>query len=258
MIRKKNNTLEWLEFEIFAEIPGFIHGIFLRHGGVSTGSFGTLNVTTWAGDSSENVKENRKRIMQALELDTLVTADQVHGNLVQIASEPEGMFSGCDGLITDQKNWGLLMAHADCQAAIFYDPIHHVVATVHAGWRGQVKNIYKETVEKMGHTFGSKPEDLLVGVSPSLGPENSEFIHFRKELPEAFWPFQIKETYFNLWAIARHQLESLGILPHHIQIAEIDTFANPQDFFSYRREKKNGRVEKITGCHGTVASLRRS
>ncbi len=255
MIRRNNGNVEWLEFELFSEEPRFIHGIFLRHGGVSTGTYASLNVSGSLGDDFVNIQENRRRIRHSLGVEHLITADQVHANNVQHVQQPKEQFPSCDGLFTDQKNWGLLIAHADCQATIFYDPIHHAIANVHAGWRGQVKNIYIETVNKMRHAFHSKPEDLLVGVSPSLGPENSEFIHFRKELPEEFWPFQIKDTYFNLWAIARHQLQACGILPHHIQIAEMDTFVNSQDFFSYRRERKKGSTEKITGCHGTVAAL---
>lgn len=255
MIRKKNNNIEWLEFELFAEVPGLIHGIFLRHGGVSQDAYASLNVARGTGDDLANVQENRQRILKTLNLKHLVTATQVHGNSVEQVSDLKEEFHNCDGLVTDRKNWGILIAHADCQAAIFYDPVHHVIANVHAGWKGQAKNIYQETIQKMNHLFGSKPQDLLVGISPSLGPENSEFIHFRKELPEKFWLFQFKDTYFNLWAIARHQLEECGVLPHHIQIAEIDTFANSQDFFSYRREKKKGRLERITGCHGTIAAL---
>ncbi len=255
MIRRNNGNIEWLEFELFSQEAHLTHGVFLRHGGVSTGSYSSLNVVTGTGDNLLNVQENLRRIHHSLNVERLITADQVHGHEVQHVLEPKEQFSECDGLFTNQKNWGLVIAHADCQAAIFYDPIHHAIANVHAGWRGQVKNIYQEIVNKMRHAFHSKPEDLLVGVSPSLGPENSEFIHFRKELPEEFWSFQVKDTYFNLWAIARHQLQACGILPHHIQIAEIDTFATPQDFFSYRREKKTGRTEKITGCHGTVAAL---
>ena len=113
-----------------------------------------------------------------------------------------------------------------------------------------MQNIYHAAVLKMCERFASKPENILVGISPSLGPDKSEFIHYRQELPETFLHYQIKSAYFDLWAIARMQLEEAGILPHHIQIASMCTYTQPADFFSYRRDNR------ITGNHATVASLR--
>ena len=143
-----------------------------------------------------------------------------------------------------------MIKHADCQAAIFYDPEHRAIANVHCGWRGNVQNIYRETVREMRRHFASRPENILVAISPSLGPEKAEFINFKKELPEAFLPYQVKPTYFDLWAISRMQLESEGILSHHIQIASICTYSHPEDYFSFRRDNR------VTGNHGTVAVLR--
>lgn len=150
--------------------------------------------------------------------------------------------------MTDEKNVGLMIKHADCQAAIFYDPLHHAVANVHCGWRGNVKNIYREIVEAMGQRYGSRPQDLLVGISPSLGPQASEFRNYIKELPKSFWEFQIKPLYFDLWEISKQQLMGCGILSHHIEIAKICTFSTPEDCFSYRREKRSGR-------HATIVAL---
>lgn len=254
MIRKNNGKLEWLEFELLADIPEITHGVFLRHGGVSEEPFASLNVIKGV-DESQNVEENRNRILETLKLEKLIAGYQVHGkHVVHVRSDNDDGVD-CDALVTNKPNWGLMAVHADCQAALFYDPIHRAVATAHAGWRGQVQNIYLETIMKMTQTFGSRPEDLLVCISPSLGPENSEFLNYQNELPEEFWRFQIKPTYFDLWAVARHQLEACGVPCHHIQIAEIDTYAHPTDLFSYRREKALGRTERITGGHGSVIAL---
>ncbi len=248
MIRNKKGVLEWLEFELLAGLPGVSHGVFLRHGGVSEGPFGTLNVTKGKGDPDANVEENRKRIMDVLEINQLALGWQVHGSKIEQVIEERGPHGECDGLVTDKKKCGLLVMHADCQAVIFYDPVNNAVANIHAGWRGQFQNIYQNTLDKMQGLYGSKPEDVLVCVSPSLGPVRGEFIHYKKEIPEEFWDFQVKPTYFDLWAIAEKQLKSCGILPHHMEIARIDTYGNENDFFSYRRNK-------ITGNHGTVVAL---
>ena len=252
MIRKKRNNIEWLEFEILAPHPELRHGVFLRHGGVSDSSFSSLNAIMASGDDPLKVSENRKRMCDCLGIQNLVNAKHIHDKEIKWVKETGPRHDGYDGLMTSTNGLGLMATHADCQAAIFFDPIEKAIATVHAGWKGQGKNIYKETIEQLKKAFNSKVENLLVGISPSLGPENSEFIHYKTELPQAFWDFQIQPTYFNLWEISRSQLLECGILPHHIEIASIDTYANSKDFFSYRREKASG---KVTGGHGTIAAL---
>lgn len=247
MKRHTNGIVDWLTFDLFSDLPRFVHGVFLRHGGVSEGNFNSLNFGVCQGDLEENVAENRKRALKALGLVHWCRLWQEHGKSI-IQAHPYQKEKG-DALTTSQPELGLSILHADCQAALFYDPIHHALSAVHCGWRGSVHNIYKETVEAMHRLYGSHPEDLLVGISPSLGPTASEFIHFADELPTCFLPFQIKPTYFDFWEISRWQLIECGILSHHIEIAEICTYNNPTDFFSYRSLKASGR-------HATFAALK--
>ena len=246
MIRKKQGKIEWLEFEIFADHPELIHGVFLRHGGVSGGPLTSLMPEGEPGTRRRILLRIVMRIMQALNMKYFVSGKQVHGDVVAWVKEANQQVGDCDALITDKMNIGLMIKHADCQAAVIYDPVHRALANVHSGWRGNVKNIYRTTVQKMAQSFGSRPEDLLVGISPSLGPDHAEFKNYKVEFPEEFWPFQVRPEYFDLWAIARHQFEQCGVLPHHIEIAGICTYANREDYFSYRRDK-------VTGRHATIA-----
>ncbi len=248
MIRKNESGVEWLEFELLAECPGLMHAIFLRHGGISPEPFGSLNAGGSTGDDHEKVTENRRRMLNALNISRVVSGKQVHGSDVTWIKQDQMEIAASDAMITDLQNVGLMIKHADCQAAILYDPVHRALGNVHAGWRGNVQNIYRAAIQKMQEAFGTRPEDLLVGVSPSLGPNHSEFKNYKTEFPEEFWTFQVRPEYFDLWAIARHQLEQCGVLPHHIQIASICTYANPQDYYSYRRDK-------VTGRHATIAAL---
>lgn len=241
MIRIEQNDIQWLEFEILAECPEVTHGVFTRHGGCSKDHLATLNLAKKGGDSSENVAANLMKVRQALSLTHIISGVQCHGVIIaEVVQSSLDQPLFCDGLTTRERDLGLMILQADCQAAIFYDPIHQALANVHCGWRGNVQNIYEQTIRHMQHAFQSRPEDLLVCISPSLGPENAEFINYRQELPEAFWDFQIKPNYFDFWAISEWQLIQSGIIPHHIQIARIDTYANPDDYFSYRRSKPCG------------------
>jgi len=257
MIRKEKKGIVWLEFNLLQPYSELTHGVFLRHGGVSLPPFGSLNLGENTGDKAEAVAENRQRVKSLLELPHLLGASQVHGHQIhEVSHENLNVKPECDALVTWQGGVGLLVQHADCQAAIFYDPETRVVANVHCGWRGHVHNIYAKTVAYFHSHFGTSPKDLLVCISPSLGPEAAEFVNFQEEIPEPFHRFQTRPTRFDLWAIAKWQLEVAGVDPKHIEIAKECTHSPPeyslkQPFFSYRREKKTGR-------HGTVVGLKKN
>jgi YfiH family protein len=254
MQRNKWNQIEWLEFDLLADFPKVKHAIFLRHGGHSQGPYASLNTGLHVGDNPDNVTANIKLIQQQLIQEcpnwrNLVWGRANHGKAIaHIDCKSPQELIDFDGLITSTPGLTLVMKHADCQIALIYDPKHHAAANVHSGWRGSVANIYREAVTAMQKAFNSNPSDLLVCISPSLGPEEAEFMHYRSELPEEFWHFQVRPTYFDFWSITEFQLQAAGILPHHIEVARLSTYANPYDFFSHRRDK-------ITGRHAACITL---
>lgn len=256
MLLREKEGVKWLEFELLSDIPGLAHGIFLKHGGHSRGEFASLNFSYFVGDDPENVKANEALAASLIGIPfneegcpQIAHSWVYHGADVSevISKNLHEPFKG-DAITTAHREVGLLMTHADCQTAIMYDPQEKALAVVHAGWRSSSLNIYRETILQMNKRYGSKPENILVGIGPSLGPESAEFINYMLELPEIFWSYQPKPSYFDFWSISEWQLLSTGILPHHIQIAQIDTFQHPEDYYSYRRDISCGR-------HATLASL---
>ena len=247
MQRKKWNNLEWLEFDLLSDLPKVKHALFLRHGGCSQGQYASLNTGLHNGDKIEDVTANLSRIKEQLKFETPLWRNYAWGranhgrSIAHVHSHSQQEQIDYDGLISSTTGITLMMKHADCQVALFYDPKNHAAANIHAGWRGSVANIYREAIQAMQQTFGSHPSELLVCISPSLGPEEAEFIHYQSELPEEFWSFQVRPTYFDFWSISEYQLQAEGILPHHIEVARLSTYANAKDFFSYRRDKTTGR-----------------
>lgn len=248
MLRKEKNGIAWLEFHLLSQFPRVKHATFLRHGGVSIAPFDSLNFGLEVGDLSSTVLQNVQKAIQILHLDSFVSLKQVHGKKIHRIECSQFKRVEGDSLTTNIPGIGLLIAHADCQAAIFYDPMNHAIANVHAGWRGSVQNIYAETILSMKNQYGSEPKNLIVCISPSLGPHHAEFIHYRNELPPSFWEYQIKENHFDFWEISKKQLKDAGISESNIEIACMDTYEHPADFFSYRRDK-------LTGRNGTFAAL---
>lgn len=229
MLKKKKNSIEWLEFEILQSFPQVIHSVF-------------WNFPLGERDDSSHPE----KAFNLLGLKKGVKLKQCHKNsILHVDKDSNDLYEDFDGMMTNDPAIGLLIRHADCQATLFYDPVHQALANVHCGWRGSVLNIYQTTIQKMGKAFGTRPEDLIVCIGPSLGPSNAEFKHYQSELPTAFWKHQVRPTYFNFWEISKEQLLKSGVLKEHIEIAEICTY---EEGFSYRKNKE-------TPHHGTIAAL---
>ena len=231
MIKRKNGVC-WLEFEKLQDFPHVRHGVFLSP--PQDGVFVNPDVFL-------------KQAIHVLGLSSCVTPKMTHEDLI-LKLEDVMLGAFCDGVITDKLNTGLRITHADCQAAIFYDKKKNVIANVHCGWRGNVLNIYGNTILQMKQAFDCDPSDIIVCISPSLGPKHAEFINYKTELPECMWTFQNPLNYFNLWDISKSQLVSAGVMPENIQIASICTFEQTHEFYSYRRNKT-----KLRNC--TIAGL---
>lgn len=258
---QEKNKLFVHDFKRLKEFKEVCHGIFSRRNGCSLNSYSSLNMGDNVLDEEESVRENIKRGASFFGLKKIAVLHQVHGKeVVHVKGDSfigldfsldhsmekpleTNRLEKADAMITDQKGMGLLIRHADCQAGLFYDPKKKIIAAAHSGWRGNCLNIYKEVVREMG----SNPKDVICVISPSLGPNYAEFIHYKKELPESFWRYQVKENYFDFWKIAEDQLLSIGLIPKNIEIARICTYTHSEDYYSYRREKVTGRNGAMIG-----------
>lgn len=229
--------------------PGLTHGVFTRHGGVSTAPFTTLNVSLHVGDTRERVLANRALIKQVLGSDMLVTCRQVHGDGILHIKGPltaDLEVDGYDALITATPGVLLMIQQADCQAVLLFDPNGPAIGAAHVGWRGSVAEILPKTVTAMQHAFGTRPQDLIAVVSPSLGPCCAEFENFHEELPLNYHSYQVRPNYFDFWAISHDQLVDRGVAENHITLAGICTRCS-LDFFSYRRNHITGRFASVIG-----------
>lgn len=225
------------------------HGFFSRHGGKSGGNFASLNVGLHVGDNLEHVYENRSRLKRQLGLEHLISAKQVHGDVVLLVDgkiSAKGDGHECDAMVTNVSGIGLMIQHADCQAVMLHDPVQNIISNIHVGWRGSVLNIIGKTISEMTKHFGTHPGDLLAAVSPSLGPCCAEFVNYQIELPAELHRYRVNENHFDFWAISRDQLQSLGVKKENIDVARVCTKCS-DDFFSYRRNRTTGRCASVIG-----------
>lgn len=233
------------------------YGLFNRHGGVSSGLYTSLNVGDNTGDQGGAALENRKRVKAAMTIDHLLTAKQVHGSDIYCLTESlveDRQVDGFDALITHLPGVGLMIQQADCQAVLLFDPVQQVIAAVHCGWRGSVQAILLRVISVMADNYGTVPADLQAMISPSLGPCCAEFINYRQELPTGFYPFMVRDSYFDFWQITRSQLRDAGLAEQNIGAAEICTCCS-NDYFSYRRASRLS--HGLTGRNCSVIVLQK-
>jgi len=247
----RENGLVYYRFELFDPFPGLIHGVTTRIGGFSSQG---LNLSFGDHDAETNVQANLDLTSRAMGFSRLVFAGQIHGEQILVVEANRDIdvdrnsspVNGYDALITSTPGVGLLVTLADCQGVVIFDPVKEIVAVVHNGWRGSVVNILGLTITRLKKDFDVCPAELLVGVSPSLGPCCAEFVNYTKELPQEFWEYQTREHYFDFWAISIDQLTAAGVRPENIELAGICTVCNDR-FYSYRREKDANRFGLIAG-----------
>jgi len=255
---REENHLRYFTFSSFPE--KVCHGVFTRHGGVSPAPWNTLNLGGTVGDAHENVIENRARLFNVINrpVESIFDVWQVHGSRVMTTSRPRMKSEEhpkADGILTNAPNVTLLMRFADCVPIFLYDPIKGVVGLVHAGWQGTVAKIVVSAVQVMIDEYDSKPEDILAGIGPSIGPDHYEvgedvITRVKESFSECADRFLDRRnglTYFDLWGANYHLLEIAGV--KKIEAAAICTACHPQDWYSHRRE--NGK----TGRFGAIIAL---
>ena len=253
------------------EDAGFANGFSTRLGGVSPFPENGLNLAGFDEDSSENIAENRRRFLGALDGDfRLATAWQVHGDDIRVVaneSDIDNSNEKFDGLISQVPNVLVGVKTADCVPVLLADTRTGAFAAVHAGWRGTAQSIVAKAVQKMTAVFGTDPSDLIAAIGPAASGRCYEV---GSDVIETFAKnFSNGESYFtatrdghalvDLHIANRDQLVEEGVPEFAISIAPLCTIERTDLFFSYRVEKKlygkTGRLLSVVGRTGAQARL---
>jgi len=238
-----------------------------RFGGVSEPPFDNLNLAYNIGDKESNVAENRKIILDVLNIDyrNTVSAQQVHkDSIALVRKEDKGkgafMYSNgiaqTDALITDIPSIPLLMCYADCVPVFILDPVKKAIALIHSGRKGTELELTLKTLFKMKKIFKTNPHSCLAAIFPSIGsccysitePNKIDdyWLNEDKYNGEPIFLQSKKGRSLDLKKANHLQLIKAGLQEKNIFINEICTADHPELFFSYRRDKGNtGRMAAI-------------
>jgi YfiH family protein len=247
MIYAEDGPLPCCRFEHFPQAR-LRQAVFTRRGGVSQGPYASLNVGSTVGDDPESVGTNHQLIYRAMGAlpHQVVTGHQVHGQHVVAVSAEDGgqVIPETDALMTNVPGLVLLLRFADCVPVFFYSPRQNVVGLAHAGWQGTLKGIAARTAEALSVTYGSRLDELYVGLGPAIGPccfeVGPEVLDLfraepwmREELIAHRQPSG--KAHIDLWQANAWQLRDLGV--QHISVAALCTCCRQDLFYSHRGER---------------------
>ena len=228
-----------------SEISGIRHLFFSSKGGVSRGIYSSLNCGPGSDDDLENVIDNRARAMAALGLEpeALLTVHQYHSPDVVHVTEPWTLddLPKADGMVTTKPGIALGVLAADCAPLLFADTDASVIGACHSGWKGALGGVIDSTVSLMVD-LGARHDQIVAAVGPCIAQKSYEVgAEFRSSFMESaygnsrfFKEGDASDKFlFDLAGYVRYRLEEAGV--QSIDVLGLDTYSDPDRFFSYRR-----------------------
>jgi purine-nucleoside/S-methyl-5'-thioadenosine phosphorylase / adenosine deaminase len=273
-----------LTWPVFGPLPVDVL-VTTRLGGVSAGRYATLNLSFAVGDDPALVRVNRSRAAAAIgaDLADLVFAEQAHGSHAQIVTAADrgrgalaaagplgapgpppaaGPVGPADALVTTDPGVVLTILVADCVPVVLYDPAAHVLACVHAGWRGTVARVTAAAVAAMG-SLGSRPEQVIAGVGPAIGADRYQVggdvagavrAAFGPDAEHLLTVAGRGRWQLDLAAANRRMLRAAGVPDRQIHEAGLATGPDPGLFFSHRAGPPCGRFALLARLRPPAAA----
>ena len=255
--------------------PANIHAATtLRTGGVSLGTFSSLNPATHVSDDNERVRQNRQIIRAMLDLPAEpVWLEQIHSNRA-VKAVKTVLLEQADASYSNESGVVCAVMTADCLPLLVCSVDGTQIAAIHAGWRGLLAGVITNTVVAMqiphsppflkgevnqfySADLGSPlckrgaSADLLVWLGPAIGPDCFEvgpevreaFLEKSASFNDAFKQQSNGKWLADIYQLARIELAALGIV--NVYGGTHCTFTEQERFYSYRRESQTGRMATL-------------
>ena len=130
-----------------------------------------------------------------------------------------------------------------------YDKKEKLIASIHAGWKGNVKEITLKTLRYLKENENCQPENIYAYIGPCLGYEAFEArqdiidLVNQMEINSKQYYHEVEKGIYRLDAkgLVKEQLTYFGVPEHQITINPSCTKTETEDFFSYRNDHACGR-----------------
>ncbi|MGY0618469.1 peptidoglycan editing factor PgeF [Lysobacter sp. A378] len=252
--------------------PTGVHGFTtLRHGAGSSlppfDRFNLGNKNPTDGDDPATVEANRAALVTVAGLPAApVWMRQVHGTAVFRAGPDMNMNMDADmgadagapeadAAVTSVPGTVLAILTADCLPVLFCADDGREIGAAHAGWRGLAAGVLEATVAAME----TAPGGLIAWLGPAAGPQRYEvgaevydaFVSQDGAAGNAFIGTRPGHWHVDLYALARRRLEQAGLGADRIFGGGLCTIAEPQRFYSHRRDQRTGRMASLVWMEPT-------
>ena len=236
-------------------------GFFTRKGGVSYGLMYSLNCSYRESDKTDSVRENRKRVSEALGFSpvSLVLVNQIHSADVVAVTAPfaKDNIPKADAMVTKTKGVLLGILTADCAPLLFADEKAGVIGAAHAGWQGAIAGVLENTLDAMCE-MGAERERIKLAIGPTICQKSYEvdenfyqrFLKHHDAAAAFFTQGKAGHYQFDLPSYIAWRAARAGLVM--IENVKRDTCAEEDFFFSHRRatlrkEADSGRQISVIG-----------
>ena len=232
------------------------HCFFSKKGGFSNGVYKSLNCGEGSLDKKKNIRKNLTFVSKKMGIkrSNLILMYQTHSNkVIEVKKNKFRRKIRSDAIITRDKKIALGVVTADCVPVLLCDAKNEMVGCIHAGWKGALKGIIKNTVSKIRKN--NKYGKIFACIGPCIGRKNYEvgLKFYRKFMSKSnknklYFSFKNKnKKLFNLRKFVKDKLKELNVSVDHVNH---DTYKERNNFFSYRRsiilkEKDYGRCISV-------------
>ena len=217
------------------------HCFFSRKGGFSRGLYKGLNCGRGSKDKKKNIIMNLKKVAKKMSVKNnhLILMYQTHSNkVIEIKKNNYKKKIRADAMVTKMRGIALGVVTADCVPILIYDRKNKIIGCIHAGWRGAISGVIKNTILKIRKL--NSDNKIYATIGPCIGKESYEvdlkfFKNFVKKSKKNRKFFTIKnrnKKLFNLREYVAKKLTEQNVVIDHVNH---DTFKERDNFFSYRR-----------------------
>jgi purine-nucleoside/S-methyl-5'-thioadenosine phosphorylase / adenosine deaminase len=236
------------------ETRGFLAAFTERTGGVSPAPYDSLNLGLRTNDAPGRVIENRRRMIEALDVPRFATGEQPHGaKLVRVGGIRAGAgfddrgsaIKGADALTVSQRNLPVGVLSADCVLVALASPEEQLLVVAHAGWRGMAAGVLGRAIAEF-----DRPSGVLGVIGPAIGPchyEVGEDVALAVASGSGAGAVSDRKDgrrYLDLPRTAAKVFRAAGV--RRIEVSDLCTACLPDRFFSHRRDGLTGRQALVS------------
>ena len=220
------------------------HCFFSRKNGFSKGIYKGLNCGKGSNDNKKNINKNLNYVAKKMgsEKTKLILMHQTHSNqVIEIKKNNYKKKILADAMITKMNDIVLGVLTADCVPIIVYDAKNKIIGCIHAGWKGALSGIIKNTINKIKKNNSNNK--IYASIGPCINKKSYEvdknfykkFISKSKNNKIYFSKKNRTKMFFNLRKFVTDKLLKLGV---KVDQVNRDTLSESSNFFSYRRSCK--------------------